>query len=50
MGAHYSRSDENKQSQPSTQSPENVQIRLSDGTIVFRPNLFGEGLTVTDVD
>ncbi|MFY9844261.1 MAG: hypothetical protein WA718_23125 [Terriglobales bacterium] len=50
LGAHYSRSDENKQSQPNTQTFENVQIRLTDGTIVFTPNLFGQGLTVTDVD
>ncbi len=50
VGAHYSRSDENKQSQPNTQTFENVQIRLSDGTIVFTPNLFGQGLTVTDVN
>jgi len=40
----------NKQSQPNTQTFENTQIRLSDGTIVFTPNLFGLGLTVTDVN
>ncbi len=50
LAAHYSRSDENKQSQPNTQTFENTQIRLSDGTIVFTPNLFGQGLTVTDVN
>ncbi len=50
LGAHFSRSDENKQSQPNTQNFENTQIRLSDGTIVFTPNLFGPGLTVTDVN
>ncbi len=50
LGAHFSRSDENKQSQPNTQTFENTQIRLSDGTIVFTPNLFGPSLTVTDVN
>ncbi len=50
LGAHFSRSDENKQSQPNTENFENTQIRLSDGTIVFTPNLFGPGLTVTDVN
>jgi hypothetical protein len=49
IGAHYTRSDENRQSQPNTESVENSQIRLSDGSVIFTPGLFGEGVVVTDV-
>jgi cell division septum initiation protein DivIVA len=49
LGAHFSRSNENKQSQPETDAFENTQIRLTDGTIIFTPNVFGPGVTVTDV-
>ena len=48
LGIHFTRSDENKQSQPSTEAPENTQLRLSDGSIIFKPDLFGPGVTVTD--
>jgi hypothetical protein len=50
FGLHYSHSLEDKQSQPGTESIENTQIRLTDGSIVFTPNLFGPGITVDDVD
>src|SRR5829696_3054853 len=46
---HYSRSDENKESQPNSEAFENTQIRLSDGTVIFTPNIFGEGVSVSDV-
>lgn len=49
LGVHFTRSDENKQSQPNAEDFENTQIRLSDGTIVFTPNLFGPGITISDV-
>ena len=49
IGGHYTRSDENRQSQPATDSFDNVQIRLSDGSIVFQPGLFGPGINVTDL-
>ena len=49
LAVHYTRSDENRQSQPGTESIENVQIRLSDGNIVFTPDLFGNGIAVSDV-
>ena len=49
VGAHYSRSDEDRQSQPDTEAIENSQIRISDGNIVFAPGLFGEGIAITDV-
>jgi len=49
LAAHFNRSDENKQSQPNTEAFENTQIRLSDGSIIFTPNLFGPGITINDV-
>jgi Protein of unknown function (DUF3011) len=50
LGLHFLHSLEDKQSQPGTEAPENTQIRLSDGSIVFTPNLFGNGITVEKVD
>src|SRR5262245_42226832 len=50
VGLHYSHSRETKQSQPGQNGIENTQIRLSDGNIVFNPDLFGPGITVEDVD
>jgi len=49
LAAHYTRSDEDKQEQPNSDSFENTQIRLEDGSVIFTPNLFGKGLSVTDV-
>ncbi len=49
LGIHYTRSDEDRQEQPGTEAPDNVQIRLSDGNVVFTPGLFGPGISVTDV-
>ena len=49
VGVHYTRSDEDRQSQPNTEAIDNVQIRLSDGNIVFTPGLFGPGINVNDV-
>jgi hypothetical protein len=49
FGFHYSRSDENKESQPTSETFENTQIRLTDGTVIFTPDIFGEGVTVSDV-
>jgi hypothetical protein len=48
FGFHYSRSDENKESQPNSEQFENTQLRLSDGTVIFTPNIFGAGVSVTD--
>lgn len=48
LGFHFSRSNENKESQPGSDVFENTQLRLSDGTVIFTPNVFGEGITVTD--
>jgi hypothetical protein len=48
LGTHFMRSNENKESQPQADAFENTQLRLSDGTVIFTPNLFGPGVTVTD--
>ena len=50
VGWHYTHSLEEKQSQPGTENIENSQIRLSDGSIIFTPDLFGPGTTVNEVD
>ena len=50
IGLHFSHSLEEKQSQPGTEGIENSQIRLTDGSIVFTPDLFGPGITVNEVD
>jgi hypothetical protein len=49
IGIHYTFSDEDRQEQPGTEAPDNSQIRLSDGNIVFAPGLFGPGINVSDV-
>jgi hypothetical protein len=48
FAVHYTRSNENKQSQPNSEQFENVQLRLSDGSVIFTPNLFGPGITIED--
>ncbi len=50
LGAHYTHSLEDTQSQPGTEGIENTQIRLTDGSIIFTPDLFGPGITVNRVD
>jgi hypothetical protein len=50
LAAHYTHSREDKQSQPGTDGIENSQIRLTDGSVIFTPDLFGEGITVEKVD
>ena len=49
FGLHYTSSTENRQSQPSTEAPENSQIRLSDGNVIFNVGLFGPGIAISDV-
>jgi hypothetical protein len=48
LAFHFSRSNENKESQPDSEQFENTQLRLSDGTVIFTPGLFAPGVTVTD--
>jgi hypothetical protein len=49
LAGHFTRSKENSQSQPQSDNFDNVQIRLSDGSVVFQPGPFGPGTNVTDV-
>jgi hypothetical protein len=49
LAAHFTRSDEDKQEQPNSDAFENTQIRLEDGSVIFTPNLFGQGISVTNV-
>ena len=49
LGVHYTHSVEDKQTQPGTEGIENSQIRLTDGSSVFTPDLFGPGITVNKV-
>jgi hypothetical protein len=49
VGAHFTHSVEDKQSQPGTDAIENSQIRLTDGSSIFTPNLFGPATTVEKV-
>ncbi len=48
IGAHYSHSNEDKQGVPTTEAFENVAIRLSDGSVIFTPDLFGPGIQVNN--
>jgi hypothetical protein len=47
FGVHYTKSREDAQEQPATNSIENSQIRLSDGTVIFSPNAFNSGGKIT---
>ena len=49
VGGHHTQSTEDRQSQPSSESIENSQIRLTDGSNIFTPDLFGDGITVERV-
>ena len=40
VAGHYTRSDESRQGQPSNDAFDNVQIRVSDGGVIFAPGLF----------
>lgn len=46
LGGAYTRSTENRQSQPDADAPENSQIRLSDGTGIFALNAFAPNTQV----
>jgi hypothetical protein len=48
FGIHFTRSDENRQSQPDTEAIENSQIRTSDGNVIFTIGLFGPDIAITD--
>jgi hypothetical protein len=50
LGGHFTHSLEDSQAQPGTNSIENSQIRLTDGSQIFTRNLFGPGINVDQVD
>jgi hypothetical protein len=50
FGAHFTHSLEDRQEQPGTNAIENSQIRLTDGSVIFTPDLFGPGISVEAVD
>jgi hypothetical protein len=50
LGGHYTHSLETKQEQPGTEAIENSQIRLTDGSVIFTPDLFGPGIAVETVN
>ncbi len=48
FSAHYTTSTETPQSQPNTESIENTQLRLSDGTLLFAVNAFNTPGRITE--
>jgi hypothetical protein len=48
LSAHYTRSTETPQSQPNTESIENTQLRLSDGTLLFAVDAFNTPGRITE--
>lgn len=48
LAVHFTRSRENKQAQPGTEDFQNTQLRLSDGSIIFTPYLFGPGIIINN--
>ncbi len=48
FGAHYTRSTETRQGQPTTDAFENVSLRVSDGSSIFLPNLFNPGTQIDE--
>ena len=49
LAGHYTTSTETAQEQPGQDTFENTQIRLSDGSVIFTPNLFRPGTTVNSL-
>ena len=48
LAGHFTYSQENKESQPNSDQFENVQLRISDGSIIFAPELFGPGIFIDE--
>ena len=46
FGIHFTHSREDAQAQPGTNSFENSQIRLSDGTLIFQADPFNNGTAI----
>ena len=50
LAGHFTHSTEDKQSQPGANGIENSQIRLTDGSVIFTPDLFAPGTTRREGD
>lgn len=48
IGAHFTYSTETRQGQPNTDAFENVQLRISDGNVIFEPGLFAPGVQIEE--
>lgn len=48
VGGHFTRSDESRQAQPTTDAFDNVQLRISDGNVIFAPGLFAPGTQIDE--
>ena len=48
VGAHFTRSNETRQGQPTSDAFENVTLRVSDGTSIFAPNIFAPATQVDE--
>jgi hypothetical protein len=46
FGVHATTSEETRQGQPNTDAFDNVQIRVSDGSVIFAPGLFAPGVQI----
>lgn len=49
IAVHGTHSTETRQGQPNTDAFDNVQLRISDGNVIFAPNLFGTDLQIEEV-
>jgi hypothetical protein len=48
VGAHVTHSTETRQAQPTTDAFDNVQLRVSDGNVIFAPSLFAPDVQIED--
>ena len=48
LGSSYTHSHENRFAQITSASPDNAQIRLSDGVLLFQTGALAEGVTIND--
>ena len=46
LGGHFTYSKEDRLGQPTSDAFENVQLRVSDGSVIFKANLFGNGIRI----
>lgn len=50
LAGHFTYSEEDIQSQPTSDNFDNVQLRLSDGSVLFKPDLFGNGIRIRNAN